>query len=852
MKKRALFTVLTASLMCATAAVVFAACGDEEAKTYLVTYAKSTLNETGAVPTDTAKYEEGAEVTVKGKGDLALTDYTFSGWVYDGKTYTEGAKITMPAKDITLTAKWIPVPATKYTVTFAANVDDDGLTLPDALEVVAGTAVDLADYPVTLNGYRFVSWSDGTNTYAADDTYTVTGNVTLTATLREEAFSETVTLTATTYDSNEAKYTVGDVDSMWGTWYKEITVTGTEGAYYTLVFEGENNPFAAYLSQDDYDSMEGLIESDTAKMFKMPAGGSQKIYIVGGMGNEMPDHEKDEGSGVSISGVISVLKGGSGTVTFLLDENYPGRPNENLVTTLEVEGGKKVSELPAAPEYEEGYVFEGWYYVTMDTSMGRPRPVYVPFTTDTIIESDLTVYAKWTVATYNNGLEENEEIVAVTLGEKNQDNIYTVTLGGADTFTKTKANAFLYGWTVTLDYVEDTYFPGEQIEVPVGSIVTIAAIWQDYNKTFEGVALGTWGQALPNSFTLNNNEKITVTLNGYTTAPETEATHGGLVMQILDPADSTYFYFFQANQGTAKIVNDNWTINGSYPWENSGMTITVKDGAGADAAISAWDAIRKTGKTVMEVSLKDGTFTSVTSVYASEATTPSYVITRTLATTLTKFTLNFAFADGYANSNGANISYAVFSHNQAPTTANPVEIGTSDKSLAWGGESRQLWTTLINKGEKLTLSGTMTSKAVNNWDGVLLSIYSGAAATGKFRVDNYIVGEAALKTAEGWTIVGNPYVKTPSTEGADDGAKFWNGAKAIFANCTLTVTVDWTNESQIVATVKCENADNVFTQTYTITAADAKTLAGSYTIGLDGESSYTVINSVTRTVHTAD
>ena len=35
-------------------------------------------------------------------------------------------------------------------------------------------------------------------------------------------------------------------------------------------------------------------------------------------------------------------------------------------------------------------------------------------------------------------------------------------------------------------------------------------------------------------------------------------------------------------------------------------------------------------------------------------------------------------------------------------------------------------------------------------------------------------------------------------------------------------------------------------------AADTKTLAGSYTIGLDGESSYTVINSVTRTVHTAD
>lgn len=466
MKKRALFTVLTASLMCAAAAVAFAACGDEEAKTYSVTYAKSTLNETGAVPTDTAKYEEGAEVTVKGKGELALTDYTFSGWVYDGKTYAEGAKLTMPAKDVTLTAKWAPVPATKYTVTFAANVDDDGLTLPEALQVEAGTVIDLADYPIALNGYRFVSWSDGTNTYAADGKLTVTGNVTLTATLREEAFSQTVTLSYT----NDEDDTNDDVDFM-GYWYKEVEVTGTEGAYYTLIFEGENNPFAAYLSQEDFDAMEGLVEPDTSKLFKMPEGGKLTLYVVG-----YEELQPETGKDSTLSGVISVLKGGSGTVTFLFDENYPGRPIDNVVSSVEIEAGGKVSELPAAPEYEEGYVFEGWYYVTLDTSMGRPRPVYVPFTADTIIESDLEVYAKWTYVAYSNGLTgDDAETVVLTktdLGDKTADK-YTITLGDASVFGSSAQLGYITGWSVN----GTSYAFGASLEVNAGERVTITPVY---------------------------------------------------------------------------------------------------------------------------------------------------------------------------------------------------------------------------------------------------------------------------------------------------------------------------------------------------------------------------------------
>lgn len=183
MKKKALFTVLTASLICAAAAVTFAACGEEEAKTYSVTYVKSTLNETGSVPTDATKYKEGEEVTVKGKGDLALDDYTFSGWDYNGKTYAEGEKITMPAKDVTLTAKWTQ--GTTYTVTYVLGegaewAEDSAPTATTGL--LAGTQITLPEYnAATKTDSEIYGWTINDTNYEPGDTYTVNGNVTVTA-----------------------------------------------------------------------------------------------------------------------------------------------------------------------------------------------------------------------------------------------------------------------------------------------------------------------------------------------------------------------------------------------------------------------------------------------------------------------------------------------------------------------------------------------------------------------------------------------------------------------------------------------------------------------------------------------
>lgn len=192
MKKKVLITMLSASLMCAVAAVTLAACGEEPVETtYSVTYVKSTLNETGSVPTDTAKYKEGAEVTVKGKGDLALDDYTFSGWEYDGKTYAEGDKVTMPAADVTFTAKWTQV--AKYNVTYVLGEGAEwveGSTPTGTTGLLAGTKITLPEYDAaTKTDSEIYGWTiDGKN-YEPGDTYTVNGDVTVTAVWGAEKIS---------------------------------------------------------------------------------------------------------------------------------------------------------------------------------------------------------------------------------------------------------------------------------------------------------------------------------------------------------------------------------------------------------------------------------------------------------------------------------------------------------------------------------------------------------------------------------------------------------------------------------------------------------------------------------------
>jgi len=101
--------------------------------------------------------------------------YYFVGWSDGNKTYDPGDSVTITA-DTTFTAAWKQL----FTVTV---VYDNG-TADTIEQVVDGDTFKLPAAP-SKSGYYFVGWSDGSKTYEAGESVTVTADTTFTAVWRE-------------------------------------------------------------------------------------------------------------------------------------------------------------------------------------------------------------------------------------------------------------------------------------------------------------------------------------------------------------------------------------------------------------------------------------------------------------------------------------------------------------------------------------------------------------------------------------------------------------------------------------------------------------------------------------------
>ena len=119
-------------------------------------------------------YEEGSTATLRAN---PRDGYRFTHW-QDGNT--QNPRTVTVTQNKTYTAYFEAIPPT-YTVTLVSNNEQWG-TVDGGGSFESGTTIRIYAYPKT--GYTFVSWSNG-NTYA-NAYYTVTGNVTLTATFAPE------------------------------------------------------------------------------------------------------------------------------------------------------------------------------------------------------------------------------------------------------------------------------------------------------------------------------------------------------------------------------------------------------------------------------------------------------------------------------------------------------------------------------------------------------------------------------------------------------------------------------------------------------------------------------------------
>ncbi len=100
---------------------------------------------------------------------LQRSGYKFSGWTDGVYGYAAGESFVMPEDDITLEPKWTPSSAAgENRVTYAAGAEDVQGALPtDSNSYRQGDLVSIAEKALTREGYRFVGWSDGKETYLA-------------------------------------------------------------------------------------------------------------------------------------------------------------------------------------------------------------------------------------------------------------------------------------------------------------------------------------------------------------------------------------------------------------------------------------------------------------------------------------------------------------------------------------------------------------------------------------------------------------------------------------------------------------------------------------------------------------
>ena len=187
--------------------------------------------------------------------------------------------------------------------------------------------------------------------------------------------------------------------------------------------------------------------------------------------------------------------------------------------------------------------------------------------------------------------------------------------------------------------------------------------------------------------------------------------------------------------------------------------------------------------------------------------------------------------------NGATIT--ITAHWLDYSAEHPLEIGTPDNTLVYTGDI-PIWEGTISQGETVTFTGTMTSAAANSWQTVLPYMWS-TTNDGQFRFDNYInKGLDDYPSREGWNVFYNVIPNAQTVLGT-------------IRNCNITVTYDWSNDAIIYLTIHAAGNNDPATtdiMTYKIVPVGDSFGVTRYNIGLGGQESYTVINSITVTQHT--
>lgn len=405
--------------------------------TYTVTY-NGNGNTDGTVPTGTAKYAAGTSVTVLGNtGNLTKTGYTFNGWTVTTDSTTVNApaisegKFTMPAANVTLTAKWEPNTNTAYKVEhYKQNLD--------------GT------YPETASETEDKTGTTGTTATATAKTYTgFTVDKTVDGTKGSGTIEADGSLVLKLYYTRDTYTVEGKIDN-------GGTITVTDGSNpQTVAYQGTSKAIT-FTPASGYKITELKI-NDEVKEFISDSDGKSYTY---------PAQEKVTDN---ITVTVTTAALGNVTITYKADKGGTvSPPNESLNPESDTATGSTATA-------DDGYTFDKWV-----DSDGQTVGTSATFTPDKDKETN-----KYVAATYTAKFTPNTYTIAFNAngGSGSMDSITDVKYDETVTLTAngfTNSGYTFNGWNTKANGTGTTYADKAQVKnltTTNNGTVTLYAQW---------------------------------------------------------------------------------------------------------------------------------------------------------------------------------------------------------------------------------------------------------------------------------------------------------------------------------------------------------------------------------------
>jgi uncharacterized protein (TIGR02145 family)/uncharacterized repeat protein (TIGR02543 family) len=413
--------------------------------------------------------------------------YLFTGWT-GASNDTAASVIIIMNGDLTLTANFIPITTTYYTLDVSTLPVGYGSVSRNPNKTVYAAGESVMVTAAANPGYAFVGWSGASNNTTDTVTITMSRDLTLTANFQVGAYTLTLTANPTgggsvSREPDKKTYSYEDTVTVTATVAPYYRFTGWSGAstdttaivkiimndskaltanfirQYTVTFNANNGSGA----------VSNAITADSGSAITLPAGDSltRSGYTFGGWNTDSAGTKTNYSAASSYTFTADTILYAKWTLnTYKVTFNSQGG---SAVDSQVVAHGGSVRS-PANPTLDD-YIFGGWYKESACANSWD-------FGTD-VVTSAITLYAKWNlpyiwVLFYTNwgydwGYGTTPPNQTVTVGD-------SIMLPSGDDLTRTGYT--FSGWNTAQDGTGTAYEAGSYLKHPGGSgNISLYVMW---------------------------------------------------------------------------------------------------------------------------------------------------------------------------------------------------------------------------------------------------------------------------------------------------------------------------------------------------------------------------------------